>query len=113
MTTDGPIRFGDMEFVRVEHAALPLGDVRVVWAEGGVPAVLDRASATLLDCFSEPATPDQLADDLVDVVGLDRDDARRASATAAHWMRNAGLLMQTDREPMEPWRLHYPTAAST
>ena len=111
--TEQPKRFGDIEFVQVDHVSIDVGDVRFVWADGGNPAVIDRASASLLDCFVEAATPDQVATDLVDVIGLDRDTARRASANAAHWFRNAGLIVATDRDPMESWRFDYPPAAST
>ena len=74
--------------------------------------VLDPAAASLLDCYSEPATSDLIAQDLVDVVGLDRDAARRAAATTTHLLRNAGVIVATNQEAAQSWRYHYPPSAS-
>ena len=67
----------------------------------------------MLDCYQEPATPDEIASDLQEVAGLDRETARTSSANAAHWFRSAGLIVSEDQQPKESWRFHYPPAAST
>jgi hypothetical protein len=106
------VKFGDVEFRLVDHASIDVHGLRVVWAPSGRPAVLDPAAATLLDCFGEPTTSDLIAQDLVDVIGLGRDEARRAAATTTHLLRNAGVIVATNQEVAQPWRYHYPPSAS-
>lgn len=84
----------------------------VAWPHGGLPAVLDAASATILDCFAEPATTDQVIDDLVAVLGLDEADLRSATERVVDSLVVSGHMIDASTEPLEPWRLAYPPSAS-
>jgi hypothetical protein len=107
-----PVPFGQTRFVLAPHASIELGTSRLVWPMGGTPAVLDPASAAMLDCFTEPLSPRELADDLVDAIGLDHDTALRSAVDTAYALRMGGHLIAADQVPMPSWRLDYPPSSS-
>ena len=112
MSAVEPVAFGRTRFVLAPHASIGIGSSRLVWPMGGNPAVLDPASTAMLECFTEPLSPRELADDLVDAVGLDHDTALRSAVDTAYALRMSGHLIAEDQVPMPSWRLDYPPSAS-
>jgi hypothetical protein len=97
----------------VEHVARDLGSSRLVWAGGGRPVLLDVASGTMLDLFTSPLTPQELADDLEAALGIERDVAARAAFNTSYALRTSGLLVREDEEPRSGEQFFYPPLAST
>ena len=98
--------------VAAPRAVLECDGFRIDWPDGGYPVALDLAAATLLDCFSTPITPGELADDLVAVLGLDPHDASRSVGTLAAGLVATGHLVADGLSPMPSSLLSYPPSAS-
>ena len=99
-------------FVAAPHALLECEGFRIGWPYGGYPAALDAAAATLLDCFSDPLSPAELAEDLIIAIGLDSDEAHRSVGLFAAGMVATGHLLPEGLSPMPTSLLSYPPAAS-
>jgi hypothetical protein len=111
-TVDQPVPFAKTRFVLAPQASIDVGTSRLVWPMGGNPAVLDPASAVMLDCFAEPLSPRELADDLVDALGLDEESAVRSAVDTSYAFRIGGQIIAEHQEPMPSWHLDYPPSAS-
>lgn len=104
--------FLDQRLAAAPQAVLERPDFRIAWPQGGLPVALDRAAATMLDCFTDPLTPRELADDLVAALDLSPDDAQRSAATITHALLNTGHLIPEGLRPMPSASLGYPPSAS-
>ena len=102
----------DQRFIVAAQASLERDAFRISWPHGGYPAALDAAAAALLDCFSQPASPAEVAEDLVAVVGLDADEALRTVGAFAAGLLASGHLIPEGLSPMPTSLLSYPPSAS-
>lgn len=102
----------DQRLRAAPQAVLERDDVRLAWPHGGLPVALDRAGATILDCFAEPLTPRELAADLAAALDLTPEEARRSAASTTMALLNTGHLIPDGMRPMPASRLAYPPSAS-
>ena len=84
----------------------------MVWPASGVPAAFDDAAAALLDCFWEPLTINELANDLEAAVGLTRAQAVTSAFTFVSALLSSGHLIREGLNPMPVSLLSYPPSAS-
>lgn len=105
---------GDLgeRLVRAPQAALQHGAMHIRWPYAGNAAALDDAAVTLLDCFDPPATPQEIADDLVDAVGLDPQVALDTMRNITTKLLGSGHLMVEGLTPLPTSLLAYPPSAS-
>lgn len=102
----------DERFHMAPQAVLDGGGFRIAWPHGGLPVALDRAAAAILDCFSEPLSARELAEDLEVALDLPEEDARRSAVSTTLALRNTGHLILDGQRPMPATRLTYPPSAS-
>ncbi len=111
-TTTDQLPFQQVRFSVAPHAELVrLGHV-IRWPIGGVPVALDPAAAALHDCFTEPATPLEVADDLAETLGLDPGAALAATVRTVQALRQSGHVIAEGQIPMLAEGLAYPSGAS-
>jgi hypothetical protein len=102
----------DQRFVAAPQATLTRPAFRVAWPDGGLPVALDVAAAAMLDCFEEPLTPRELADDLVAAIGIEPAVALESASSVAHTLLRSGHVIPEGMVPMPPHSLTYPPPAS-
>lgn len=102
----------DLRFRAAPQAAIDRPAFRVAWPHGGLPVALDRAAAAMLDCFSDPLSARELAEDLVVALGLSPHEAQRSAGSIVASLLNSGHVIPEGLEPMPATRLGYPPSAS-
>jgi hypothetical protein len=105
--------FMSTRMVAVPHASMKCGSSRLVWADGGSPTVLDAASTTMLDLFSDELAPADLGGDLEAVFALDREAATKIAYHTCYALRTSGLIQPAAGDPRPPQAYFYPPPAST
>ena len=110
--TEAAIPFRDTNFTVAPHAAVAVAGHRLLWPDGGLPVALDIAASTLLDCYRVPTSPEALATDLEEVVGLDAEAAMSAAIAATTDFQRSGLVVAEGQVPMPARELAYPAGAS-
>ena len=103
----GPLR------VSAPAAEAQIGRARIVWPAGGHPAAFDEAAATLYDCFAEPVTISELADDFAYAFDIERIEAVNTVLGFASGLLSSGHLIPDGMSPMPAVMLSYPPAPST
>ena len=109
MTADVP---PEQRFRSAPYVTLDREEFRIAWPHSGHSVALDRAAATLLDCFGEPVSCTELAEDLVDALGLDRAEALRSIVGLVAQLIPSGHLLPAGSEPQPSEYYLYPPAAS-
>lgn len=103
---DGPLR------VSLPAAQRQLEPARIVWPLGGHPAAFDEAAATLYDCFVEPVTVSDLADDFAYAFDIERIEAVNTVLGFAAGLLSSGHLIPDGMNPMPVAILSYPPGPS-
>jgi hypothetical protein len=106
--------FDDAEqrFVLAPQAVLDKPGFRVSFPSGGLPMALDPAASSMLDCFEEPLSPRELADDLAAALDMDEKVAERTARTLTNTLLRSGQVIPDGLIPMPTSYLSYPPAAS-
>ena len=107
-----PFDLTELALQQAPHASAVHGDFRVSWPLSGAPIALDSAGATLLDCFDGGATPRELANDMVDALGVTHHDALSSVLSFAEALIHAGHLEQVGQAPEPRFLSAYPPFAS-
>lgn len=87
------------------------GGISMVWPAAGAPALLDEVGLSMYECFAEPLSVTELADDLIAAVGLEPQDAMTSAYRFVSSIAPSGHLIQVgDVLDGEHWV--YPPSAS-
>ena len=89
--------FRESRFTVAPHARVEAQSFHMIWPQGGLPVAFDPAAAAILDCFGVPASPQEVADDLVAALGLEPDTALRAAVSTALALRQSGHIIAEGR----------------
>lgn len=84
---------------------------RVTWPTNGVPAALDLAAGSLLDCFDTPLSAIELTSDLMSAAGLDEEVATKVAKESISRFLETGHIALHEGPPSMRW-LFYPPANS-
>lgn len=99
-------------FVASPAAVLELTESRLVWPLGGHPAALDAAAAAMLDCFEQPLSGAELAEDLIDALEMQSSEAERVVRDLVTTLLASGHLIPEGLRPMPTALMGYPPSAS-
>ena len=84
----------------------------LAWPTSGKPLALDLAAASILACFEEGASAEEVIDDLVNAIGLEPNAAIRVTSDIVNKGLAAGHLIPEGLNPMPVDRFFYPPVAS-
>lgn len=108
---DGATSLEPPRLVRTPQFQRDFRGFRISWPEAGIPAALDAASAAVLDWFENPSTRSELAEDLVEVVGLELATAQSVAHSLIQTFLRGGQLTVAGAT-LRPDLYDYPPAAS-
>lgn len=102
----------EQRFVAAPQATLEHEQFRISWPAGGLPLALDRAAASMLDCFDEPLAASELAADLTAALDMEPGLARRTASDLTQTLLRSGQVIPEGMTPMPASYLSYPPSAS-